>query len=77
MPYAIQLACLGMGLGIDEALEAATLGGAKALRRGHVGHLAVGAAGDLVVLDSDHEADLVAHLGAPAIRNTVVRGLAR
>jgi imidazolonepropionase len=77
MPYAIQLACLGMGLGIDEALQAATLGGAKALRRDDVGHLAGGAAGDLVVLDSDHEADLVAHLGAPAVRHTVVRGRAR
>ena len=71
MPYAIQLACLGMGLGVDEALRAATLGGAKALRRTDVGHLGVGARGDLVVLASDHEVDLVAHLGAPAVATTV------
>jgi imidazolonepropionase len=76
MPYAIQLACLGMGLGVDEALQAATLGGAKALRRHDIGHLGVGARGDLAVLVSDHEADVVAHLGAPAVATTVMRGLA-
>jgi imidazolonepropionase len=74
MPYAIQLACLGMGLAIDEALRAATLGGAKALRRTDVGHLAVGARGDVVVLASEHEADVVAHLGAVAVRHTVIGG---
>jgi imidazolonepropionase len=77
MPYAIQLACLGMGLGVDEALQAATLGGAKALRRNEIGHLGIGAAADLVVLRSDHEADLVAHLGAASIRHTVVGGVVR
>ncbi len=75
MPYAVQLACLGMGLGIDEALEAATLGGANALRRNDIGHLGIGARGDLIVLTSDHEADVVAHLGAPAITATVVGGV--
>jgi imidazolonepropionase len=77
MPYAIQLACLGMGLGVDEALEAATLGGAKALRRNDIGHLDLGSRGDLIVLGSDHEADLVAHLGAPAVAITVIGGVAK
>lgn len=77
MPYAIQLACLGMGLGIDEALEAATAGGAKALRRTDIGNLRVGAQGDLVVVNSDHEADLVTHLGVPAVSHTVVAGRVR
>lgn len=75
MPYAVQLACLGMGLGIGEALEAATLGGAKALRRNDIGHLGVGARGDLVVLTSDHEADVVAHLGAPVAAVVVSAGV--
>jgi imidazolonepropionase len=74
MPYAVQLACLGMGLTVDEALRAATLGGASALRRGDIGHLGVGARGDLMVLSSDHEADVVAHLGAPAVSATVIGG---
>jgi imidazolonepropionase len=75
MPYAVQLACLGMGLGVDEALRAATLGGAKALRRRDIGHLDVGARGDLVILTSEHEADVVAHLGAPAVATTVAGGV--
>jgi imidazolonepropionase len=75
MPYAIQLACLAMGLGIDEALRAATLGGAQALRRTDIGHLGVGARADLAVLAADHESDLVAHLGAAPVRTTVVGGV--
>lgn len=71
MPYAVQLACLEMGLGVTEALRAATLGGAAALRRTDVGHLDVGARGDLLVLASDHEVDVVARLGVPTVDVTV------
>ena len=74
MPYAIQLACLAMGLSVDEAFRAATLGAAHSLRREDVGHLAVGAWGDLAVLDAEHEADVVAHLGGRAVRQTVIGG---
>jgi imidazolonepropionase len=76
MPYAIQLACLAMGLSVDEAFRAATLGAAHSLRRDDVGHLGVGAWGDLVVLDAEHEADVVAHLGGRAVRQTVIGGRA-
>jgi imidazolonepropionase len=75
MPYAIQLACLLLGLTVAEALDAASRGGAAALRRDDVGHLGPGACGDLAVLAAEHEADLVAHLGAPAVRTTVVGGV--
>jgi imidazolonepropionase len=75
MPYVIQLACLAYGMPVAEAFEAATLGSAKALRRDDVGHLGVGARGDLAVLDVEHEADLVAHLGARPVRVTVVGGV--
>lgn len=74
MPYAIQLGCLGMGLSVAEAVRAATRGGAEALRRDDIGRLAVGARGDLAVLAAEHEADLVAHLGARPVRATVVGG---
>lgn len=74
MPYVVQLACLVYGLSVDEALRAATWGGARALRRDDVGHLSVGTRGDLAVLDVDHEADLVAHLGAASVAHTVVSG---
>jgi imidazolonepropionase len=74
MPYAIQLACLAMGLSVDEAFRAATLGAAHSLNRDDVGHLGVGAWGDLAVLDAEHEADVVAHLGGRAVRQTVIGG---
>jgi imidazolonepropionase len=74
MPYAIQLGCLAMGLSVDEAFRAATLGGARALRRDDIGHLARGTRGDLAVLDAEHEADVVAHLGGRAVSRTVVGG---
>jgi imidazolonepropionase len=75
MPYVIQLACLAFGMPVQEAFRAATLGSARALRRDDVGHLGAGARGDLAVLDAEHEADLVAHLGARPVRATVVGGV--
>jgi len=75
MPYAIQLGCLAMGLSVDEAFRAATLGAAHSLRRDDVGHLAVGAHGDLAVLAAEHEADVVAHLGGRPVSATVVGGV--
>jgi imidazolonepropionase len=74
MPYVIQLGCLAYGLPVADAIEAATRNAARALRRDDVGHLAVGTYGDLAVLAAEHEADLVAHLGAPAVTHTVVGG---
>lgn len=74
MPYAMQLAVLAMGLPVDVVLKAATLGGAQALRRDDVGHLGVGAQGDLVVIDGDHEADLIAHLGPNGLVTSVRHG---
>src|SRR5262249_45576120 len=75
MPYAIQLACLAIGLSVDEAFRAATVGAAASLQRDDVGSLRIGAWGDLAVLDAEHEADVVAHLGGKAVRATVVGGL--
>jgi imidazolonepropionase len=75
MPYAMQLACLAMGLPVETVLRAGTLGGAAALRRADVGHLGAGARADLVVVDGEHEADLVAHLGTNGVIRTVVDGV--
>jgi imidazolonepropionase len=74
VPYAIQLACLAYGMPVAEAFAAATVGAAAALRRTDVGRVAVGARGDLAVLAEEHEADLVAHLGARPVVATVVAG---
>ena len=66
------LACLAMGLDAETTLRAATLGGAAALRRDDIGHLGLGARADLVVVDGEHEVDLLAHLGANGMNRTVV-----
>ena len=52
MPLMIALAVREMGMTPAEALAAATLGGAAALRRTDVGHLRVGARADLAILDA-------------------------
>jgi imidazolonepropionase len=74
MPYAIQLGCHAYGLSVAEAFAAATVNAARALRRTDVGHLGVGAYGDLAILAAEHEADLVAHLGVRPVEHTVRRG---
>ena len=52
MPLVVALAVRELGLAPDEAVHAATAGGARALRRSDVGRLRVGCRGDLVVLDA-------------------------
>jgi imidazolonepropionase len=52
MPFCIALAVREMRMTPAEALTAATLGGAKALRRNDIGHLAPGARADLVLLNA-------------------------
>lgn len=74
LPYAMQLACLEMGLPVETVLRAATVGGARALRCDDIGHLGIGARGDLVVVDAAHEADVLAHLGVNPITRTIVGG---
>lgn len=65
MPFCIALAVREMGMTPAEALRAATLGGARALRRDDVGHLGVGARADLVVLDAPNLVHLAYRPGVP------------
>jgi len=56
MSFCIALAVREMYMTPDEAVLAATLGGAKALRRTDIGHLGIGSRADLVELDApSHE----------------------
>lgn len=73
IPFVIALACRQLGMSPAEAVEAATLGGASALRQGDVGHLRPGARADLVVLDAPAEGWLAYRPGVDLIRS-VVRG---
>lgn len=74
MPFVIGLACVQYGLSVDEAIGAATAGGAAALRRTDIGHLGVGACADMVVLDTDRWADLAYRPGARLVRSVVKGG---
>ncbi len=75
MAFCIALAVRDLRMTIDEALVAATLGGAQALRRGDVGHLRVGARADLVVLDAPSPAHLVYRPGVPLVALTMEAGV--
>jgi imidazolonepropionase len=59
----LSLACLEAGLTPDEALVAATAGGAKALRLADVGRLGPGMAADLVLWGARTPAHLAWHVG--------------
>jgi imidazolonepropionase len=65
MPLCIALAVREMRLTTQEAVWAATAGGARALRRTDVGHLSAGARADLVLLDGPSHAYLAYRPGVP------------
>jgi imidazolonepropionase len=67
MSLCVALAVREMGMSIEEALLAATRGGARALRREDVGQLTPGARADAVVLDAASYIDLVYRPGVPLI----------
>lgn len=73
MSFCLALAVRDLHMTMDEALRAATVGGARALRRDDVGVLAPGYRADLVVLDAPSYTHLVYRPGVPLIR-TVIEG---
>ncbi len=76
MAFCIALAVRDMRMTADEALAAATLGGAQALRRTDVGRLSPGARADAVVLDAPSPAHLVYRPGVPLVAATILGGSA-
>ncbi len=68
MPLVIGLAVAEYGLSVTEALRAATLGGANALRVGDRGALAPGMMADIVLWDADHEGAFAWAYGLRALR---------
>jgi len=71
MSFCIAIAVRDLFMSIDEAILAATLGGAAALRRGDVGRLTPGCLGHAVVLDAPSHHHLAYRPGVPLIRHTV------
>lgn len=73
IPFALTVACFAMGLSLEEAVSAATIGGAWSLGlEGELGSLEPGKRADLLVLRGARLLDLV-RVGVPAIR-VVVKG---
>jgi imidazolonepropionase len=68
MPFCVALAVREMRMTPAEALWAATAGGAAALRRSDVGHLAPGARADLAVVDAPSYRHLAYRPGVPLVR---------
>lgn len=70
LPFCMAVAVREMGMTVAEALRAATLGGAEALRRRDVGHLSPGARADYVVLNAPSYVHLAYRPGVPLIAHT-------
>jgi imidazolonepropionase len=74
MSFCIALAVREMRMTVEEAVLAATLGGARALRRDDVGQLVPGSRADAIVLDAASYIDLVYRAGVPLVAACFVGG---
>lgn len=75
MPLILHLACAQMQMSPDEALLAATMGGAAALgRAAAVGSLRPGKQADLLILDCPNHLHLPYHVGINPVRTVLARG---
>jgi len=77
MAFCIALAVRDLRMTPEEALLAATRGGADALRREDVGRLVPGARADAVLLDCPSYTHLVYRPGVPLVHTTVIAGSAQ
>lgn len=71
LSFCVALAVRDMGMTIDEAVQAITVGGAAALRRADVGRLTPGSAGHAVILDAPTHHHLAYRPGVPLVRRTI------
>ncbi len=74
MAFCIALAVRDMHMTIEEAIRAATVGGAAALRRTDVGRLSPGCPGDLIVLNAPSYTHFAYRPGVPLVAKTLVGG---
>jgi imidazolonepropionase len=75
MPFCVALAVREMRLTPAEAVHAATVGGARALRRDDVGTLRVGARADLLILDAPSYLHLAYRPGVPLVSTVLHNGV--
>lgn len=76
IPFCIALAVRELRMTPAEALLAATVGGARALRRDDVGHLGVGARGDFVLLEAPSHLHLSYRPGVSLVAGVWTDGVA-
>ena len=74
MSFCIALAVREMRMTIEEALLAATAGGADALRRADIGRLSIGARADALVLEAPSYTHLAYRPGVHLVAQTVLGG---
>jgi imidazolonepropionase len=75
MPTILTLACLGIGLTVEQALTAATLNAAAAVgRAAEIGSVEVGKRADLIVLGAPTYHHVVYHYGVNPVRHVVKGG---
>lgn len=76
MPPILVLACLTLGLSIEEAITAATLNAAHSLgRAGTIGSLEEGKQADIQVLDIPDHTHLVYHFGVNHVQRVIKKGV--
>ena len=76
MPFCIATAVSLLGFTVEEAVLAATFGGAQALRRDDIGQLRVGMKADLVLLDAPSYIHLAYRPGVNLVHSTYKSGRA-
>jgi imidazolonepropionase len=74
MSFCIALAVRDMGMTAEEAIRAATVGGAVALRRSDLGHLSPGSRADAAILSAPSYTHFVYRPGVPLVAAVLVGG---
>lgn len=74
MPFCIAAAVSLLGFTVDEALYAATAGGAAALRNSDIGNLAIGSRADIAILKSPSYIHLAYRPGVQLVEKTLKAG---
>jgi imidazolonepropionase len=75
MQAVVKLACARMRMTPEEAISAATINGAHALRcAGRIGSLEPGKLADLLILNISDYRDLAHHFGTNLVQSTMKRG---
>jgi len=75
MQFVMQLACRNHGMSLEEAMLAATVGAAKALKRGHmIGCLSMGYQADIQIWDLNNFEDIIYRIANNAVWKVIKKG---